>query len=385
MDAACSRGTTMMRHSIVRQSVALALACAGATVMPEGRAIGQEGFRFHSSVELVNVTATVTDSSGHFVPGLKQTDFLVFEDDQPVDVTHFSSERVAVSLGIVLDTSGSMDGQKIDAARVALERLLFDLLGDDDEVFLYRFDNAPHLVEDWTNDRNRIRDELRRLRTDGATALYDAVAQALPLLQSGRHRKKALLVISDGNDTSSKTDLPRLKQLIRESEALVYAIGIDAQTTAATIGNGAVRDVRRFDQRGRPFPIPSPFPGPRVPPRTPPVPGTPPGTAPPPRQPRTPPSDEPGSNSTGARRGDEPVNANALHDVTDESGGRTEVLRNAKDLGPATERIADELSKQYYLGYPSRARHDGQWHAIRVEIRDRSFRVRARKGYVAAS
>ena len=100
----------MMRHSIVRQSVALALACAGATVMPEGRAIGQEGFRFHSSVELVNVTATVTDSSGHFVPGLKQTDFLVFEDDQPVDVTHFSSERVAVSLGIVLDTSGSMDG-----------------------------------------------------------------------------------------------------------------------------------------------------------------------------------------------------------------------------------------------------------------------------------
>lgn len=372
-----------MRHSIVRQSVALALACAGATVMPEARAIGQEGFRFHSSVELVNVTATVTDNSGHFVPGLKQTDFLVFEDDQPVDVTHFSSERVAVSLGIVLDTSGSMDGQKIEAARVALERLLFDLLGDDDEVFLYRFDNSPHLVEGWTNDRNRIRDELRRLRTDGATALYDAVAQALPLLQSGRHRKKALLVISDGNDTSSKTDLPRLKQLIRESEALVYAIGIDAQT-GATIGSGAVRDVRIFEQRRRPFPIPSPFPGPRVPPRTP-VPGTPPGTAPPPRQPRTPPSDEPGSNSTGAHRGDEPVNANALHDVTDDSGGRTEVLRDAKDLGPATARIADELSKQYYLGYPSRARHDGQWHAIRVEIRDRSFNVRARKGYVAVS
>jgi VWFA-related protein len=374
-----------MRHSIVRPCVALVLACAGATVMPQGRAIGQEGFRFHSSVELVNVTATVTDNSGHFVPGLKQSDFLVFEDDQPVDVTHFSSERVAVSLGILLDTSGSMDGQKIEAARVALERLLFDLLGDEDEVFLYRFDNSPHLVEGWTNDRNRIRDQLRHLRTDGATALYDAVAQALPLLQSGRHRKKALLVISDGNDTSSKTELPRLKQLIRESEALVYAIGIDAQATSSTIGNGAVRDVRIFEQRRRPFPIPSPFPGPRVPPRTPPVPGTPPGTAPPPRQPRTPPSDEPGSSNTGTRRGDEPVNASALHDVTDDSGGRTEVLRDAKDLGPATARIADELSKQYYLGYPSRARHDGRWHAIRVEIRDRSFTVRARKGYQAPS
>jgi VWFA-related protein len=375
----------MMRHSIVRQSVALALACAGATVMPDGRAIGQEGFRFHSSIELVNVTATVTDNSGHFVPELKQTDFLVFEDDQPVEVTQFSSERVAVSLGIVLDTSGSMDGQKINAARVALERLLLDLLGDDDEVFLYRFDNSPHLVQGWTNDRHLIRDELRRLPTDGATALYDAVAQALPLLESGRHRKKALLVISDGNDTSSKIDLPRLKQLIRESEALVYAIGIDAQATSATTGSGAVRDTRIFEQRRRPFPIPPPFPGPRVPPRTPPVPGTPPGTAPPPRQPRTPPSDEPGSNSAGARRGDEPVNTNALHDVTDDSGGRTEVLRDAKDLGPATARIADELSKQYYLGYPSRARHDGQWHAIRVEIRDRSFNVRARKGYRAPS
>ena len=374
----------MMRHSIVRQSVALALACAGATVMPDGRAIGQEGFRFHSSIELVNVTATVTDNSGRFVPELKQTDFLVFEDDQPVEVTQFSSERVAVSLGIVLDTSGSMDGQKINAARVALERLLLDLLGDDDEVFLYRFDNSPHLVQGWTNDRNLIRDQLRRLPTDGATALYDAVAQALPLLESGRHRKKALLVISDGNDTSSKIELPRLKQLIRESEALVYAIGIDAQASATT-GNGAVRDNRIFEQRRRPFPIPPPFPGPRVPPRTPPVPGTPPGTAPPPRQPRTPPSDEPGSNSAGARRGDEPVNTNALHDVTDDSGGRTEVLRDAKDLGPATARIADELSKQYYLGYPSRARHDGQWHAIRVEIRDRSFNVRARKGYRAPS
>jgi len=374
----------MMRHSIVRQSVALALACAGATVMPDGRAIGQEGFRFHSSIELVNVTATVTDNSGHFVPGLKQTDFLVFEDDQPVEVTQFSSERVAVSLGIVLDTSGSMDGQKINAARVALERLLLDLLGEDDEVFLYRFDNSPHLVQGWTSDRNLIRDELRRLPTDGATALYDAVAQALPLLESGRHRKKALLVISDGNDTSSKIELPRLKQLIRESEALVYAIGIDAQPTSATTGNG-LRDIRRFEQRRRPFPMPPPFPGPRVPPRTPPVPGTPPGTAPPPRQPRTPPSDEPGSNSAGARRGDEPVNTNALHDVTDDSGGRTEVLRDAKDLGPATARIADELSKQYYLGYPSRARHDGQWHAIRVEIRDRSFNVRARKGYRAPS
>jgi VWFA-related protein len=380
-----------MRRITPRSIVATTVLAAVALVASDRPLAGQEGFRFKSGVELINVTATVTDRSGRFVPGLRLDDFVVYEDDKPVEVSHFSAERVPVSLGIVLDTSGSMDGAKISAARTALERLLFELLGPEDEVFLYRFDNLPHLVEGWTTDRGRIRDDLKRLPTDGATALYDAVAEALPLLKSGRHRKKALLVISDGNDTSSKTDLLKLKRLIRESEALVYALGIDAQLTTTPAG-GPRRNERvfyqsgnqRVEQRGRPFPIPSPFPAPRTPPRSPPVPGVPPpGAAPPPRQPRTPPADEP--SNAGPHRGDERVNVGALHDVTDDSGGRTEILRDTKDLAPATERIADELSNQYYLGYPSLARRDGLWHTIRVEVRDPSLRVRARRGYVAAS
>jgi Ca-activated chloride channel homolog len=372
----------MMRHPILRRTVAFALAGAALGVVARGEVDGQEGFRFRTGVELVNVTATVSDGSGRFVSGLKQADFAVFEDDQPVDITHFSAERVPVSLGIVLDTSASMTGQKINAARIALERFLFDLLGPDDEIFLYRFDNAPHLVDGWTTDRNQIRSELRSLPTDGATALYDAVAEALPLLQSGRHRKKALLVISDGNDTSSRTDLPTLKRLIRESEALVYAIGIDTQVTLAPF-DGPPRDDRLIlAQRRRPFPIPVPLPPRRPPPRSPPIPGVPPGTASP-RAPKVPPADEPSSGN--ARQADERVNAFALREITDDSGGRTEVLRDTRDLDPTTARIADELSKQYYLGYSSRARRDGNWHAIRVEVRDRSLRVRARRGYVAAS
>ena len=73
---------------------------------------GQEGFRFRSGVELINVTATVTDRTGRFLPGLTKEDFAVFEDNQPVEITHFSAERTPVSLGIVLDTSGSMQGEK---------------------------------------------------------------------------------------------------------------------------------------------------------------------------------------------------------------------------------------------------------------------------------
>ena len=78
----------------------------------------------------------------------------------------------------------------------------------------------------------------------------------------------------------------------------------------------------------------------------------------------------------------ERVNEDALRDITDDSGGRTELLRDTRDLDPATARIADELSKQYFLAYPSRGHRDGRWHTIRVEARDRALRVRARKGYV---
>ena len=367
-----------MSHQKIRRRAAFACAAAAALLVGDGRVAGQQDARFQTGVELVNVTATVTDASGRFVAGLGQRDFLVYEDDRPVQITHFSAERVPVSLGIVLDTSGSMRGGKIEAARAALERFLTDLLGPDDEFFLYRFENTPHLVEGWTSDRALLSERLKDLRPDGATALYDAIAEALPLLRSGRHPKKALLVISDGNDTSSHLDRDRLKQLIRESEALVYAIGMDAQTTLAPSG-GATPNEDIYLQRRRPLPIPFPMPGGKAPPRNPPpVPGVPgPGTSRPPR-PSAPDESSRSKKSVDAER----VNESALRDITDDSGGRTELLRDTKDLDPATARIADELSKQYFLAYPSPGHRDGRWHTIRVETRDRALRVRARRGYV---
>src|SRR5262245_43023853 len=173
-------------------------------------------FRFRTGVELINVNATVTDQSGRFVSGLTRDDFRVFDDEQLMPVTHFSAERVPVSLGIVLDTSGSMDGDKIRAARDALDRFLRQLLDVDDEVFLYRFDNAPELVEDWTKDKRIVSDAVARIQPRGGTALYDAVADAVQMAQQGHNRKKAVIVISDGNDTSSRTDIFAVKQLIRE-------------------------------------------------------------------------------------------------------------------------------------------------------------------------
>jgi Ca-activated chloride channel family protein len=329
-----------------------------------GRLLGQQGrqsderFRFRSSIELVNVTATVTDASGRFVPNLRREDFIVYEDDRPQSVTHFSAERVPVSLGIALDTSGSMEGEKIEAAQQALDRFLFELLDPNDEVFLYRFDSDPELVEGWTSDFRRIARALGRIDPRGGTALYDTVAEAVPLAQSGSRRKKALVIISDGNDTSSRTDLASVRQLIHETEVLVYAIGIDGAGGSPIFG-------RTPAPPRLPIPLPFPIPGRR--------------RYPPPTLPQPAPQPRGGSRASNER-----VNVAALRDITDDSGGRTEIIRSPRDLDPATAGIADELSKQYYLGYPASGQKDGRWHRIRVEVRRGTYHVRARKGYIAS-
>ena len=166
---------------------------------------GRDGV-FRTGIELVNVAATVTDARGRFVDGLTKDDFRVYEDGKPVEITQFDNERVPVSLGIALDTSGSMDYRKMEAARNALDRFLYDLLGPDDEIFLYRFDDRPVLLQDWTTSRDRLSRAVRDVRGLGGTALYDAVAESVQRIAEGLHRKKALLIISDGNDTSSRTN-----------------------------------------------------------------------------------------------------------------------------------------------------------------------------------
>jgi len=357
--------------------VALAAVAACAVLMgarPEGRAPDPQqpqqeeaqSFRFRTGVELINVTATVTDENGRFVPNLQQDDFRVYQDDEPQPITHFNSERVPVSLGVVLDTSGSMDGEKMAAARAALDRFLSQLLAPDDEVFLYRFDTSPMLVQEWTRDKRRLSAELARMQPRGGTAMYDAIAEAVPVARTGTNSKKALLIISDGNDTSSRTDVRALKRLIRETEVLVYAIGIDGQTEPRYLPMGSGQGgVRRPQPPRLPMPFPFPMPG---------------GRRPPPSGPIYPPAPR-GGGSRGAN--DERVNVSALREITDESGGRTEIIRRPGDLDPATAGIADELSRQYYLGYAATGVKDGRWHTIRVELRNRNYVVRARRGFVA--
>ena len=346
-------------------AAALVLIAAGANVAGQKQ---DDEFRFRSGVDLVNVTATVTDKNGRFVPGLRQQDFIIYEENELQEVTHFSSERVPVSLGLVLDTSGSMAGEKISSALAAVDRFLTKLLSPEDEIFLYTFSNYPDLLQDWTTDRPRLSRAIRRVHASGGTAMLDAIAESVPLAQTGQHRKRAVVLISDGNDTDSQSSLSEVKQMIRESEVMVYAIGIDGQGEA--FGPPVTRPPTTFP------PYPSPFPGGRRPRGR--------GGIVLPQLPQFQwPFPQPQGRTTIRRGSDDRVNADALRDLTDDSGGRTEIVRSGRDLDPATASIADELSRQYYLGYASTTEKDGRWHAIRVETRDKSLRVRARRGYIA--
>ena len=339
----------MTKHTV---AIGLATSVLGASLIAQDRQSGQ-GFSFRTSVALVNVNATVTDAGGYAVPGLRAEDFIVDEDGERQTITQFESERVPVSLGIVLDTSGSMAGEKMAAAQAALRRFVYDLLGPQDEVFLYRFDRRPVLVQDWTENRQALMRGLGSVTASGGTALYDAVADAVPHAATGSRRKKAVVIISDGNDTNSDIEVDEVRQLIRESEVMVYAIGIDA-SRASVMGRSQ-----------GPAPIPWP-PGPiQLPwPRRP---------APPPQTP--PPSQRQGTNDR--------VNVQALRMLTDDSGGRTEIIGGARDLDAATAGIASELSQQYVLGYVSTRPKDGRWHAITVQVKRGNYHVRARRGFIA--
>jgi Ca-activated chloride channel family protein len=356
-----------------RPTLIAAMACvvAATTIAAGQEKPAGQGFSFRSGVSLINVTVTVTDANGHTVAGLKQGDFEIYEDGVLQQTSHFDAERVPVSLGIAVDTSGSMIGERWVAAQAALRRFVDDLLGSNDEVFLYRFDSRPELVHPWTQDRRQVSRALSSIQPRGGTAMYDTVADAIPLAQRGTQRKKALVIISDGNDTSSSTSVPELTQLIRESEVLVYAIALDVSGTSSrsTGSSGSNNRPGSSSSSGssRP-PVPSPFPG-RKPAATPPPVATPPVTR-----------SIPSSGSSDR------VNVDALRAITDDSGGRTEIIYSHQDLDPATAGIASELSQQYFLAYSSAAPKDGRWHTIEVRVKkgNGTYRIRARRGFIAS-
>lgn len=175
-------------------------------------------------VELVMVNASVADSENHSLTDLKPENFQIFEDKVEQKIRYFSSEAAPVSLGIVFDISHSME-RKLDFAKDAAVRFL-ETGTPDDEYFLIEFSSRARLAEGFTSDIRRLRDRLSLTPAEGATALYDAVYLGLSKLKSGQNPKKALLLITDGEDNHSRYSRGDIRQVVRESDAQIYVLDL---------------------------------------------------------------------------------------------------------------------------------------------------------------
>jgi len=287
-------------------------------------ATAQDGLRV--DVRLVNIYATVIDTSGRYVRSLKKKHFIVEEDGRRQLLSHFDQNQdTPVSMGIVLDTSGSMR-LKIDTAVDAVDRFVRTIHPDDD-IFLEGFDSEPYLLQDFTNDRTKLRKALRKTDLGYGTALYDAMEQALIKIKSGVNNKRAILLVTDGQDTISHAGFADVRQRIRESELLVYSLGISPQPD-----------------------LPSP--------------------------------------NRGGFGGRDTVDMNVLKTFAADSGGRAYLVSDDMLGGKNSQfekilqQIAEELRNQYTLAYYPPHADDGQFHTISVRTRY-GYYVRARRGYVA--
>ena len=173
---------------------------------------------------LVLIPVTVTDPMNRFVTGLEKENFKLFEDKQAQEITQFSSEDAPLSVGVVFDCSGSM-GHKLEKSRQAVSQF-FKLANPEDEFFLVQFSDSAQLVQPFTRNLEEIQNKLTFVQSKGRTALLDAVYMSLQEMKKAHNARKALLLISDGGDNSSRYSEPEIKALVKETDAQIYAIGI---------------------------------------------------------------------------------------------------------------------------------------------------------------
>jgi len=192
--------------------------------------------RIKLGIGIVNVTVSVTDPYGRFVTGLGKEHFEIFDDRVKQQIALFSDDDSPVSLGIVYDVSGSMK-ERIARSVRALRRFI-ETSHNDDDFFLIGFNDRAKLVQDFTTSGERIVGHLMFVAPKGSTALYDAAYIAVEKVAQGRHKKKALLIISDGQDNNSRYTYKELRNRVKEADVQIYAIGITDPASDALAGYG---------------------------------------------------------------------------------------------------------------------------------------------------
>jgi VWFA-related protein len=187
---------------------------------------GNGHYTLHTGAYLVRLNASVIDSSGRTVDSLPESAFHVFEDGVPQTILGFKHEDLPVSLGILIDNSGSMYDKTaaVDAASLDLVKLS----NPQDEAFLVDFSSEPYLDQDFTSDIAKLQKGLSYIKPGGGTALYDAViASADHLAKEARHPKQVVLIITDGDDNASSATLESTIRRVQDLDGpAIYCIGL---------------------------------------------------------------------------------------------------------------------------------------------------------------
>jgi VWFA-related protein len=291
--------------------------CCGALVT----ALGQDQDTLKVSVDLVNVQFSVTDRHGRFVPNLTAKDFLVQEDGRRQEIRNFAREdELPLTLALLIDTSPSVR-PVFDEEKMTAKSFLETILRTKDLALVIGFDRSVTLVQDYTDSARSLSRAIDELEIGGGTSVYDAVYLACKEKLTDEAGRKAIILISDGEDTTSKLKFDEALIAAHQSDAVIYAIS---------------NDVRGI------FPY-------------------------------------------GRRRGGSGGDIGTLKKFSQETGGATFVVSDEDSFEKIFDQIARELRSQYSLGYNStNTARDGKFRQIKVTARDSSYTIRARRGYYAA-
>jgi Ca-activated chloride channel family protein len=198
------------------------------------------------NTDLITFTVTVTDTYGRYVSGLGKNAFTVLDEKKPQEITFFSDDDAPVSVGVIFDVSGSMSGDKIKRALEALSKFI-QTSHNSEDYFLIAFNQRAQLLLDKTRDGNAVLDKLTFVQTRNNTALYDACYLGVEKVQRGAHPKRALLLISDGQDNNSRYTFSELRRLLKESDVVLYGVGIlsggDANSQMGMEGQGILDEL----------------------------------------------------------------------------------------------------------------------------------------------
>ena len=282
-----------------------------------------QDFTLSVDVELVQLPISVLDAKGRPVDGLTKDHFQIFEDNALQQIKLFQHEDIPLSLGLVIDNSGSMRNkrERVNSAALSFVRES----NPDDETFIVNFDDSAYLEQDFTGSIGDLIDALDNLDTRGETALYDAVFLSVDHVKAGKKDKKAILLISDGEDNVSKYGFNKVVEALRESKVTLYAIGL----------------LEENDQRGGLF--------------------------------KKPPS----------KKAKE-----ALEKFAEITGGQAYFPKSLDEVEELVKDIAHDLRNHYTVGYtPTNRKLDGSWREVRVKVNPpknvSKVTVRSKQGYYA--